>query len=100
MLGPSLNFPGSQFLHLWDGIKLESSSNKIFAELGEMMEKATAPTPVLLPGRSHGQKSLVGCSSWGRKESDMTEQLSTAQHMVQTKNVMSKAETLGSDPAF
>ena len=25
----------------------------------------------------HGQRSLVGCSPWGRKESDMTEQLST-----------------------
>ena len=33
------------------------------------------PTPVLLPGKSHGQRSLVGCSPWGRKESDMTEQL-------------------------
>ena len=29
----------------------------------------------------HGQRSLVGYSPWGRKESDMTEQLSTAQHM-------------------
>ena len=33
------------------------------------------PTPVLLPGKSHGWRSLVGCSPWGRKESDMTEQL-------------------------
>ena len=33
------------------------------------------PTPVLLPGKSHGRRSLVGCSPWGRKESDMTEQL-------------------------
>ena len=30
-------------------------------------------TPVLLPGKSHGWRSLVGCSPWGRKESDMTE---------------------------
>ena len=28
-------------------------------------------------GNPHGQRSLVGCSPWGRKESDMTEQLST-----------------------
>ena len=28
------------------------------------------PTPVLLPGKSHGQRSLVGCSPWGRWESD------------------------------
>ena len=33
------------------------------------------PTPVLLPGKSHGRRSLVGCSPWGRGESDMTEQL-------------------------
>ena len=36
------------------------------------------PTPVLLPGKSHGQRSLVGCSPWGRKESDMTERLSSS----------------------
>ena len=33
------------------------------------------PTPVLLPGKSHGRRSLVGCSPWGRWESDTTEQL-------------------------
>ena len=33
------------------------------------------PTPVLTPGKSHEWMSLVGCSSWGRKESDPTEQL-------------------------
>ena len=33
------------------------------------------PTPVLLPGESHGWKSLVGYNPWGRKESDTTEQL-------------------------
>ena len=31
------------------------------------------PTPVFLPGKSHGQRSLAGYSPWGRKESDMTE---------------------------
>ena len=33
------------------------------------------PTPVLLPGKSRGWRSLVAYSLWGRKESDMTEQL-------------------------
>ena len=33
------------------------------------------PTPVFLPGKSHGQRSLVGHSPWGLKESDTTEQL-------------------------
>ena len=32
-------------------------------------------TPALLPGKSHGRRSLVGCSPWGHEESDMTEQL-------------------------
>ena len=33
------------------------------------------PTPVLLPGKSHGRKSLVGYSPWGCEESDTTERL-------------------------
>ena len=33
------------------------------------------PTPVLLPGKSHGWRSLEGCSPWGREQSDTTEQL-------------------------
>ena len=33
------------------------------------------PTPVLLPGKSHGWRSLVACSPWGRDESDATERL-------------------------
>ena len=33
------------------------------------------PTPVLLPGKSHGWRRLVGCSPWGRQESDTTERL-------------------------
>ena len=33
------------------------------------------PTPVLLPGKSHGWRNLVGCSPWGRWESDRTERL-------------------------
>ena len=31
------------------------------------------PTPVFLPGESHGQRNLVGYSGWGCKESDPTE---------------------------
>ena len=38
-------------------------------------EKVMAPTAVLLPGKSHGWRSLVGCSPWGREESDRTEWL-------------------------
>ena len=35
------------------------------------------PTPVFLPGKSHGQRSLVGYSPWGHKELDTTEQTRT-----------------------
>ena len=35
--------------------------------------RAWQPTSALLPGESHGQKSLVDYSPWGHKESDMTE---------------------------
>ena len=37
------------------------------------LEKRMATHPVFLPGEFHGQRSLVGYSSWGRKESDTTE---------------------------
>ena len=33
------------------------------------------PTPVLVPEKSHGRRSLVGCSPWGHEESDTTERL-------------------------
>ena len=38
------------------------------------------PTPVFLPGESHGQRSLVGCRLWGRTESDTTEVIWQQQH--------------------
>ena len=38
-----------------------------------LLPKFTYPTPVLLPGKSHGRRSLVGCSSPGLEESDTTE---------------------------
>ena len=38
------------------------------------------PTPVLLPGKSLGRRSLVGCSPWGCEESDMTEQITFTLH--------------------
>ena len=38
-------------------------------------EKEMATTPVLLPGKFHGWRSLVGYSLWGCRESDTTERL-------------------------
>ena len=39
------------------------------------MRRQWRPTPVLLPGKSQGRRSLVGCSPWGRWELDTTERL-------------------------
>ena len=38
------------------------------------------PTPVFLPGESHGQRSLVGCTPWGCKEMSITECVHTHTH--------------------
>ena len=38
----------------------------------DRLEKGMATTPVFLLGESHGQRSLVGYSPWGHKESGMT----------------------------
>ena len=40
-----------------------------------LKEDMAQPTPVFMPGESHGQRSLAGYSPQGHKESDMTEQL-------------------------
>ena len=42
--------------------------------MGSIPEEGNG-NPVFLPEKSHGQKSLAGCSPWGHKESDTTEQL-------------------------
>ena len=44
----------------------------------DALEEEMATLSVFLPGKSHGQRSLVGYSSWGHKESDTTEQLNKA----------------------
>ena len=41
------------------------------------------PTPVLLPGKSHGRRSLVGCSPWSPYESDTTERLQFHFHALE-----------------
>ena len=46
-----------------------------FLWLSSIGRRQWQPTPVLLPGKSHGWRSLVGCSPWGRWESDTTERL-------------------------
>ena len=52
----------------------------------KLLHNCTHLTPVFLPGKSHGRRSLVGCSPWGRKESDMTEWLHFHFHYQKRKD--------------
>ena len=48
---------------------------KFEVNYGEAWRRQWHPTPVLLPGKSHGRRSLEGCRPWGRWGSDTTERL-------------------------
>ena len=52
-----------------------NSLNKYYIPMYPYWRRQWQPTPALLPGKSHGQRSLVDCSPWGLEESDMTERL-------------------------
>ena len=48
-------------------IKRQGSKKRVWSVLDEDTQRRQwHPTPVLLPGKSHGPRSLVGCSPWGR----------------------------------
>ena len=53
------------------------------------------PTPVLVPGKSHGWRSLVGYNSWGRKESDTTERLHFHFHAFFTNHTFEEKNPKG-----
>ena len=72
----------------WRQLKVQTSSYRILTTRDVMhslinvintaichRRRQWQPTPVLLPGKSHGQRSLVGFSPWGHGESDTTERL-------------------------
>ena len=67
-----------KFFQLWSleplslGSLIVSSLYLVFGAL--FRRRQWHPTPVLLPGKSHGQRSLVGCSPWGCYKPDTTEQ--------------------------
>ena len=58
------------FLYFW-----QIPSSGIVGSYGHSGRRQWHPTLVLLPGKSRGWRSLVGCSPWGRWGSDMTERL-------------------------
>ena len=61
--------------------KIRDTKRTFHAKMGSIKDRNGRdlrqwhPTPVLLPGRSHGLRSLVGCSPWGREELDTSERL-------------------------
>ena len=62
----SLSSPGNGAVEHINELDLSSERN---------WKRQWHPTPVLLPGKSRGRRSLVGCSPWGLEESDTTERL-------------------------
>ena len=52
-----------------------SASRNLYAIVVASGRRQWQPTPEHLPGKSRGRRTLVGCSPWGHKESDATEQL-------------------------
>ena len=53
--------------------------------LGSIPGLGRSPGEVPLPGKSHGQRSLVGCSPWGHKESGTSERLTRDSKIAKKK---------------
>ena len=64
-----------------NGGRVQVTSPLYLSDLGQphrvSWRREWPPTPVFLPWKSHGQRSLVGYGPWGPKESDTTKQLGT-----------------------
>ena len=73
------SFPMSQFFETGgQSIRVSASTFVLpmnIQDWSPLWRRQWHPTPVLLPGKSHGQRSLVGCSPRGSEESDTTEWL-------------------------
>ena len=68
-------YSAASFLFLHSTSCLGMYSIFFLAVLGLCWRRQWHPTPVLLPGKSHGRRSLEGCSPWGRWGLDTTERL-------------------------
>ena len=78
-LAPHLGGLNKPIIHL--GFPGGSDGKESAHSMGEIPERREwLPTPVLLPGKSHGQRSLAGYSPWGFREVDMTKQLTHKKH--------------------
>ena len=76
-LQASLSITNSRSLLRLLSIESVMPSNHLSLGREDTWRRAWQSTPAFLPGESHGQRTQVGDSPWGRKESDATEGLST-----------------------
>ena len=68
------SFPGFPGGAVVKNLPAKAGDTSLISGLGRSPgERNGKPTPVFLPGKFHGQRSLVGYTPWGCKESDMTE---------------------------
>ena len=80
----SLGFPGGS------EVKASASNAGDLGSIPGLGRREWLPTPVFLPGESHGQRSLAGCSAWGPTELDRTERLSLSLSVTVNKTILSK----------
>ena len=71
----SLKLEELQYLDQFCAIKFSVILGSYFICSVQHWKRQWHPTPILLPGKSNGWRSLVGCSPWGREESGTTERL-------------------------
>ena len=70
------SFAGPENTPLCSKIRKQLQNHRTFSACAHVCwRRQWHPTPALLPGKSHGRRSLVGCSPWGRWGSDPTEWL-------------------------
>ena len=69
------SLPGSSVLGIFQARVLKWGAIALSIQCISSWRREWQPTPIFLPGESHGQRSLAGFSPWGHKESDTTEGL-------------------------
>ena len=76
------------FLFVLSSLLLQIQWLDLRLTLSQYWRRKWQPTPVPLPGKFHGQRSLLGYSPWGCKESDMTEWLTHTYKKMDKKSLM------------
>ena len=73
-----MKYRGQTWFPVGEGVSKIGAEEKIKDYYGIIWRRQWHHTPVLLPGKSHGWRSLVGCRLWGHTESDTTEATAAA----------------------